>query len=39
MRKLCLGAICLGVLSLWSAANANTINITMSLPWEREVHW
>jgi hypothetical protein len=32
MRKLCLGAICLGVLSLLSAANANTINVTMSLP-------
>jgi hypothetical protein len=32
MRKLCIGVICLGVLSLWSGANANTINITMSLP-------
>ena len=32
MRKLILGTICLGVLSLWSTANANTINVTMSLP-------
>jgi hypothetical protein len=32
MRKLILTTLCLGGLSLWSAANANTINITMSLP-------
>jgi len=32
MRKLISRTLCLGVLALGSAANANTINVTMSLP-------
>src|SRR4051812_25635643 len=32
MRKQLLALMCGGAFSLWSTANANTINITMSLP-------
>jgi hypothetical protein len=32
MKRFILRTLCLGAISIWSAANANTINITMSLP-------